>query len=80
MESKQHTHKPQEIVDAVNSLQLKFLQEYKKLLAYITKGKQVDYDFLLEELNLLDNVNNFDNRELYFLLQLYNSNEWVVQY
>ena len=72
---KQHTHKPQEIVEGVNSLQLKLLQEYKKLLALITKGKQEEYSLLSEELNLLDNVNNFDNRDLYFLLQIYNNKE-----
>ena len=71
-----HTTKPlptAEVVDAVNKLQNKITIEFSRLLRLVSKGRKPDYSQILEELNLLDNINTFDNKELYFLLQTYNN-------
>lgn len=65
-------------VDAVNDLKKKVIHEYYTLLSYIEKGYRLDYQFILEEINLIEMLQDADMHSYpsLFVLQFYLNNKW----
>lgn len=61
-------------VDAISNLKNKIACEFLTLLKNVEKGYHLDYEFILEEISLLDIYNKVDKRE--FVLQYYLNNPW----
>ncbi len=65
-------------VDALNQLKKKVYQEFNTLLCKVRKGYKPDYQFILEEISLIDLIedNNLDNSLTF--LQYYLNNQWQI--
>ena len=57
-----------------DELKNKISCEFLTLLSYVERGKYPDYEFILEEISLLEVYNNLDKKD--FLLQYYLNNPW----
>ena len=64
--------------DIIHNLKNKTVCEFMKLLLLVEKGKYPDYEFLMEEFNILDSCTNIDKS--LFTLQFYLNNKWDVIY
>lgn len=66
--------------DAVNNLKLKVVCEYQNLLKMIEKGYRLDYNFIFEELSLIDLLENYDldQKTSLFVSQFYLNNKWEI--
>lgn len=66
--------------DAVNNLKLKIICEYQNLLKLIQKGYKPNYQFILEEISLIDLLENIelDDQKSLFVLQFYLNNKWEI--
>jgi hypothetical protein len=53
---------------------LKISCEFLTLLSMVERGYRPDYEFILEEISLLEIYNNLDKKE--FILQYYLNNPW----
>lgn len=70
----------QKTVDALNKLKQKTIQEFSLFLNKVSKGKNPDYTFIMNELNLIDIVYcKSDEYKFYFLLQKYLKTKWQVK-
>lgn len=63
-------------VDAVNNLERKIIHEFKDLLCKVSKGHHPDYEFLMQEISLIDLIEdgwlNIDDS--LFIIQYYLNN------
>lgn len=64
--------------DMIHNLKNKVVCEFMNLLLLTEKGKYPDYEFLLEQFNLLDSCTNVDKP--LFVLQFYLNNKWDAIY
>lgn len=66
--------------DVVNNLKLKVICEYQDLLKMIEKGYRLDYNFILEEISLIDLLENYDldQKTSLFVSQFYLNNKWEI--
>lgn len=66
--------------DAVNNLKLKVICEYQNLLKMIEKGYRLDYNFIFEEISLIDLLENYDldQKTSLFVSQFYLNNKWEI--
>jgi len=62
----------------VDNLKNKAVCEFMMLLLFAEKGKYPDYEFLLNEFNLLDSCTDIDKS--LFVLQYYLNNKWDAIY
>ena len=46
------------VVDALNELKKKVIQEFNALLSRVRKGYKLDYNFLLEEISFIELIQN----------------------
>ena len=46
------------VVDALNELKKKVIQEFNALLGRVRKGYKLDYEFLLEEISFIELIQN----------------------
>lgn len=68
------------VVDALNDLKKKVIQEFGVLLTKVKKGYKLDYEFLLEEISFIELIQNneLDNNLPLTALQYYLNNEWQM--
>ena len=68
------------IVDALNELKKKVIQEFITLLSKVRKGYKLDYEFLLEEISFINLIQNkeLDTNLSLTALQYYLNNEWQM--
>lgn len=66
--------------DVVNNLKLKVICEYQDLLKMIEKGYRLDYNFIFEEISLVDLLENYDldSKTSLFVSQFYLNNKWEI--
>lgn len=57
-----------------DELKAKIICEFLNLISYIERGYHPDYEFILEEISLLEIYNNLDKKD--FILQYYLNNPW----
>lgn len=57
----------------VAALELKVYREFKDLLCKISKGYRPDYEFLMQEISLIENIQYIDDP--LFLIQYYLNND-----
>lgn len=57
-----------------DELKNKISCEFLTLLSMVERGYRPDYEFILEEISLLEIYNNLDKKE--FILQYYLNNPW----
>lgn len=64
----------------VDALKRKVINEFKFLLKKLRKGYRYDYEFILEEISLIELLehSNVDNAN--FLQQFYLNNTWQTQF
>ena len=60
--------------DYVHNLKNKISCEFMDLLLQVERGHYPDYEFILEEISLLEILNYIDRKE--FILQYYLNNPW----
>lgn len=67
-------------VDAISNLKLKVICEYQDLLKMIEKGYRLDYNFIFEEISLIDLLENYDldSKTSLFVSQFYLNNKWEI--
>lgn len=67
--------------DAVNKLKKKIIKEFELLLCLTEKGHKPDYEFILEEISLVDLNSRYelDLEKLVFYLQFYLNNKWQIK-
>lgn len=70
------------ITQDVDALKQKVISEFTKLLCEIRKGYKLDYEFILEEISLIDTIENknLDDRLSLIALQYYLNNKWQNQF
>lgn len=68
------------VVDAVNKLKKKVSEELFTLLCKVRKGYKPNYQFILEEISLIDIKDEIDETLLLTALQYYLNNKWQIQY
>ena len=61
----------------VDALKQKVISEFKQLLKKIRKGYRPDYEFILQEISLIE-LWQLDNTD--FFKQFYLNNAWQTQY
>lgn len=63
-------------VGAVNNLERKIIQEFKDLLCKVSKGHRPDYEFLMQEISLVDLIedNWLSIDDSLFIIQYYLNN------
>lgn len=61
----------------VDVLKQKIISEFKQLLKQIRKGYRPDYEFILQEISLIE-LWQLDNND--FFKQFYLNNAWQTQY
>ena len=68
------------VVDALNELKKKVIQEFNALLSRVRKGYKLDYNFLLEEISFIELIQNneLDNNLSLTALQYYLNNKWQM--
>ena len=68
------------VVDALNELKKKVIQEFIILLNKVRKGYKLDYEFLLEEISFIELIQNseLDNKLFLTALQYYLNNKWQM--
>lgn len=68
------------VVDALNDLKKKVIQEFGVLLTKVKKGYKLDYEFLLEEISFIELIQNneLDNNLPLTALQYYLNNKWQM--
>lgn len=68
-------------VDALNKLKKKVAEEFYSLLCRVKKGYQPDYEFILEEISLIELIKNneIDNKLSLTTLQYYLNNKWQMK-
>lgn len=69
--------------DAVNTLKKKIVEEFNFLICKVKKGYKPNYEFILEEISLIDNIQNqeLDYNISLTALQYYLNNKWqITQY
>ena len=68
------------VVDALNELKKKVIQEFITLLSKVRKGYKLDYEFLLEEISFIELIQNneLDNNLSLTALQYYLNNKWQM--
>ena len=68
------------VVDALNELKKKVIQEFNTLLSKVRKGYKLDYEFILEEISFIELIQNneLDNNLSLTALQYYLNNKWQM--
>ena len=61
----------------VDALKQKVIDEFKQLLKQVRKGYKPDYEFILQEISLIE-LWQLDNTD--FFKQFYLNNEWQTQF
>lgn len=61
----------------VDALKYKVISEFKQLLKKIRKGYRPDYEFILQEISLIE-LQQLDNTD--FFKQFYLNNAWQTQF
>ncbi len=66
--------------DVINNLKSKVICEYQNLLKMIEKGYRLDYQYILEEISLIDLLENLelDSQSSLFVSQFYLNNKWEI--
>lgn len=60
----------------VDALKLKIIQDFSKFLCEVRKGYKPNYDFILEEISLVDILQNCDSDKTFLItLQYYLNNK-----
>lgn len=59
----------QQKVKGVDALKQKIICDYKKLINHLNKGKYTDYQFILEEISIVELQNDLDYID--YLIQYY---------
>ena len=73
-------HRPElktfEDADAVNDLKHKIIHEYQNLLCKVSKGYKPDYEFIMQEISLVDLLedNFLSIDDVLFIIQYYLNN------
>lgn len=67
-----------EIVDALNKLKYKVTKEFDSLLCKVRKGHKPNYEFVLEEISLIELIDNNEIENNLTALQYYLNNKWQV--
>lgn len=62
----------------VDALKQKVICEFEKFLKKLRKGYKNNYEFILEEISLIEILNDLDNAE--FFKQFYLNNTWQTQF
>lgn len=67
-------------VDALNKLKKKVSEEFYTLICKVKKGYKPDYQFILEEISLIELILNSELDDKYSLtaLQYYLNNKWQI--
>lgn len=65
---------------AVDALKKKVSEELFTLLCKVRKGYKPNYQFILEEISLIDIKDEIDETLLLTALQYYLNNKWQIQY
>ena len=67
-------------VDAINKLKKKVSEEFYTLICKVKKGYKPDYQFILEEISLIELILNSELDDKYSLtaLQYYLNNKWQI--
>ncbi len=67
-------------VDALGKLKKKVSEEFFNLLCKIQKGYKLDYEFILEEISLIELIQNneLDYKSCLTALQYYLNNKWQI--
>lgn len=68
--------------DVVNKLKEKICYEFDSLICKIKKGYKPDYEFILEEISLIELIQSgeLDEKLLSIALQYYINNKWKMLY
>lgn len=67
-------------VVALNRLKSKIILDFKTLLKHASKGRALNYNYILEELSLVDGLYCSDyQQEFYFMLQKYINTKWETK-
>lgn len=64
----------------VDALKKKVSEEFFTLLCKVRKGYKPNYQFILEEISLIDIKDEIDQTLLLTALQYYLNNKWQIQY
>lgn len=60
----------------VDALKLKIIDEYNEFICKVKQGYKPNYEFILEEISFINNMDDLDNESM---LQYYLNNKWRIQ-
>lgn len=63
--------------ELIAALKEKTINEFFQLLCSVQKGYRLDYEFILQEIMLLNLTNEMDVEDLLFYLEYYYTNNWT---
>jgi hypothetical protein len=62
----------------VDALKDKVICEFQDLLAWLAKGYNKDYQFILEEISLIGLIEDNELKSSFFITQFYLNNKWQI--
>lgn len=60
----------------VDALKNKVIDEYKEFICKVNQGYRPDYEFILEEISFINDMDDLDSESM---LQYYLNNKWRIQ-